>query len=48
MVARIFSEGHAEDDEQDGPGHHQDAGKHIERQSGIHRCSLAKITDVAW
>jgi hypothetical protein len=43
MVVRIFFEGHAEDDEQDGAGHHQDTGKHVERQFGIHRCFLAKV-----
>jgi hypothetical protein len=33
MVARIFFEGHAENDEQDRPGCHQDAGKYVKRQS---------------
>jgi hypothetical protein len=42
MGAWIFFEGHAENDEQDRPGDHQDAGKYVERQSGIHRYVLVK------
>jgi hypothetical protein len=48
MVARTFFEGHTEDDEEDGPGHHQDAGKQVKRQSGNHRRFLAKVTEVAF